>query len=141
MVDGKPPAHWRDADTDACTARLPMLAKQCDELSELAAAAGQDVDASVAIIGFLEPGADERRAVIACPSALRSPMAALIQELRLTARASGMDERAQFMALALTALDLPPATAGGRTGDAGGAEETAQAGQAREARHVWEAAE
>ena len=105
---GKPPSHWRDGDVDTCATRLRALATECDALSELVAATGGDAAATVASIGLLEPGAGERRAVVACSGDEAKPVADLTRELQRTARSSGLDSRSQLMALALAARDLLP---------------------------------
>ena len=107
-VGGKPPTHWRDEDADACGVQLRALAMECDALSELVAAAGGDAAATVASIGLLEPGAGERRAVVACSGEERAPVVDLTRKLQRAARRSGLDHRAQLMALALAARDLLP---------------------------------
>lgn len=113
-VGGKPPGHWRDDDVDACATRLRVLAAECDALSELVAATGGDAAATVASIGLLEPGAGERRAVVACSGDEAKPVADLTKELQRAARSSGLDSRSQLMALALAARDLLPADAEAR---------------------------
>ena len=105
---GKPPSHWRDDDVDACATQLRVLATECDALSELVAATGGDAAATVASIGLLEPGAGERRAVVACAGDEAKPVADLTRELQRTAQSSGLDSRSQLMALALAARDLLP---------------------------------
>ena len=107
-VGGKPPNHWRDDDVDACSTRLRALVAECDALSELVSATGGDAAATVASIGLLEPGAGERRAVVACSGDEAKPVADLTRELQRTARSSGLDSRSQLMALALAARDLLP---------------------------------
>ena len=108
---GKPPSHWRDDDVDTCAIRLRALAVECDALSELVAAAGGDAAATVASIGLLEPGAGERRAVVACSGDEAEPVADLTRELQRAARSSGLDSRSQLMALALAARELLPTDA------------------------------
>ena len=107
-VGGKPPAHWRDQDAETCMTRLRALAAGCDALGELVAVAGGDAAATVASIGLLEPGAGERRAVIACSGEERLPVANLRRKLQQAAQRSGLDARSQLMALALAARDLLP---------------------------------
>ena len=111
---GKPPNHWRDEDVDACATRLRALAAECAALSELVAAAGGDAAATVASIGLLEPGAGERRAVVACSGDEAKPVSDLTRKLRRTVRSSGLDSRSQLMALALAARELLPADAEAR---------------------------
>ena len=72
-LDGKPPPRWRDGDEGACATRLRALAAECDVLGELVAAAGDESALTVASIGLLEPGAGERRVVIACSREERAP--------------------------------------------------------------------
>ncbi len=108
---GRPPSHWRDEDVDTCNTRLQALAVECDALSELVAAAGEDAAATVASIGLLEPGTGERRVVVACSGEEHQSVADLTRKLRRTTRNSGLDPRSQLMALALAARDLLPADA------------------------------
>ena len=110
----EPPSHWRDDDVDTCAIRLRALAAECDALSELVAAAGGDAAATVASIGLLEPGAGERRAVVACSGDEAEPVADLTRELQRAARSSGLDSRSQLMALALAARELLPTDAEAR---------------------------
>ena len=113
-MGGKPPSHWRDEDAEAFVSQLRVLAAECDTLSELVAAAGDDAAATVASIGLLEPGTNERRAVIALSGDEHAPVADLMRKLQRAAQRSGLDSRSQLMALALAARDLLPAV--GETG-------------------------
>ena len=113
-MGGKPPTHWRDEDAETFVSQLRVLAAECDTLSELVAAAGGDSAATVASIGLLEPGASERRVIIALSSGEREPVADLMRKLQRAAQRSGLDPRSQLMALALAARDLLPAD--GETG-------------------------
>ena len=108
-MGGKPPTHWRDEDAEAFASQLRVLAAECDTLSELVAAAGGDSAATVASIGLLEPGTNERRAVIALSSDESAPVADLMRKLQRAAQRSGLDSRSQLMALALAARELLPA--------------------------------
>jgi len=103
VAGGKPPSHWRDEELDAFAPRLRALVVELDTLSELAASAGGDAAATVVSIGVLEPGAGDRRTVIACSPAEQTPVAALAEKLRQTALQSGLAPRSQLMALALAA--------------------------------------
>ena len=109
-LGGKPPTHWRDEDVAAFASQLRVLAAECDTLSELVAAAGGDAAATVASIGLLEPGTNERRAVVAVSREERAPVAELMRKLQRAAKRSGLDPRSQLMALALAARDLLPAS-------------------------------
>lgn len=109
-LGGKPPTHWRDEDAEAFPSQLRVLAAECDTLSELVAAAGGDAAATVASIGLLEPGTNERRAVVAVSREERAPVAELMRKLQRAAKRSGLDPRSQLMALALAARDLLPAS-------------------------------
>ena len=82
---------------------------ECDNLSELVAAAGGDSAATVTSIGLLEPGTSERRAVIALSSDVRASVADLMRALQREAQRNGLDSRSQLMPLALAARDLLPA--------------------------------
>lgn len=86
-----------------------MLAPECDTLGELVAATGGDSATTVASIGLLEPGTNERRAVIALSSDERAPVADLMRKLQRAAQRSGLDSRSQLMALAPAARGLLPA--------------------------------
>ncbi len=114
LLDGKPPTQWRDEDVDACIARLPALAAQCDGLTELVAAAGDEA-AAVASVGVLTPGDRERRRVVACAGELHPSVADLAGVLQRTVLGSGLDRQSQTMALALAALDLPETGASAET--------------------------
>ena len=113
-MSGKPPIHWRDEDVDTFASHLRVLAAECDTLSELAAAAGGDFAVTVASIGLLEPGASERRTVIALSSDERAPVVDLMRKLQHIAQRSGLTSRSQLMAFALATRDLLPAD--GETG-------------------------
>lgn len=64
--------------------------------------------AGMSNLGLLEPGAGERRAVVACSGEACTPVASLTRKLQQAAQRSGLDPRSQWMALALAARDLLP---------------------------------
>lgn len=106
VVDGKPPSHWHDEDVDSCKTNLRIMAVRCDALSELVVGSGSGASVTVASIGLLEPGAGERRAVVACSGENSVPVENLTRELQRASARSGLDSRSQLLALVLAAKDL-----------------------------------
>ena len=113
-VGGKPPSHWRDSDVDAFETRLRALVIECDFLGEIANAAGDDVQGVVASIGVRKNGKTERRQVMAIPPGERTRVRELTKSLHHRVEASGLDVRAQVLALSMVAHEL---MAAGSTGE------------------------
>ena len=108
VAGGKPPSHWRDEDFDKYRTQIAAIGRECDLLSELAAASGDPGAGTITSIGVMEPGAAERRAVIACEGEGPAEVAALAEELRRAANESSLDPNSQLLAIALAARHLLP---------------------------------
>ena len=106
ILDGKPPTQWQDSDLAVYATRLRILVNDCDSLTNLIAAQGGDINATVANFGFLSPDFERQHAVIAFPNKRREPVTELKQRIRQCLDESDLDSRSQLMALAITTCEL-----------------------------------